>query len=186
VTARQQERLQRRDLALQAWASEHVIELDRLDEGQRWVVFAGLRGREVVGTFSPLRRALSFFLAKADMGLTDPVIAAVVGVSDRAVRVTKTMEAGQLLDSIAQVVRGHRQPKLRAEHAGIVARLLVDNPQVEAPEMIQALEAEVGVTVERHTLARYIEHYGLGCLRERTVEDRPLFWGTPLTEAPSS
>ena len=175
MTSTQTERAQRRDDRLEQWAQDNDIDLERLDQGQRWVTFAALRAGDAIGPLRPLRRGLSYFLSKADMGLTDRVIGAVVGTSDRAVRTTKSKEPKALLDSVAQTVRGHRQPKLKAEHAGVVARLLVERPQAEAPELIRELEAEVGVTVERHTLLRYIEHYGLGQLRERTVEEGPLF-----------
>lgn len=186
MTTKQTERARRRDDRLELWDRDNDIDLDRLDQGQRWVTFAALRVGDAIGPIRPLRRALSFFLSKADMGLTDKVIGAIVGVSDRSVSTIKAKEPKALLDSVAQMARGHAQPKLKAEHAGVIARLLVERPGAEAPEMIGEIEAELGVTVERHTLARYIKHYGLGCLRERTVEDRPLFWDTPSTAVPSS
>lgn len=183
MTTKQTQRARQRDQRLEHWARDNDIDIERLDQGQRWVVFAALRVGDAIGPIRPLRRALSFFISKADMGLTDKVIGAIVGVSDRSVRTIKTKEPKALLDSVAQTVRGHSLPKLKAEHAGVVARLLVERPQAEAPELIGQIKAELGITVERHTLARYISRYGLGCLRERTVEETPLFWAAPSTEA---
>lgn len=186
MTSTQIERARRRDDRLDSWARDNDIDIERLDQGQRWLTFAALRIGDAIGPIRPLRRALTFFLTKADMGLSEEVIGTIVGVSDRSVRTIKAKEPKALLDSVAQTVRGHAQPKLRAEHAGVVARLLIEHPKAEAPELIRQLEAELGITIERHTLARYLERYGLGCLREHTVEEPPLFGDTPPTAALSS
>jgi hypothetical protein len=186
MTKNQRERLQRRDERLEHWSQNKSIELDRLDEGQRWVTYAALRVSDAIGGLKPLRRALTYFLSKAEMGLTEPIIGAITDVSDRSVRVTKAFEPQELVSSIAQLERGHRQPKLKAEHAGVVARILVTHPQAKVSELLQEVESELAVSIERHGFARYIERYGLGCLREQTVSDRPLFVDTPATAAPSS
>ena len=186
MTQKQAERLRLRDERLELWSQEQDIDLDRLDEGQRWVVYAALRVSDVVGTLRPLQRALTYFLSKADMGLTEPVIGAITKVSDRSVRDAKTFEPKELVTSITQLERGHRQPKLKAEHAGVVARMLVEKPKAEVSEMLSILEKELGVSIERHTFARYIERYGLGVLREQTVVNRPLFLDTRTTVEPSS
>jgi len=186
MTRKQAERMRRRDERLESWSRDGAISLAQLDEGQRWVAYATLRAADAMGEVKPLRRALTYFLAKTEMGLTEPVIGAITGVSDRTVRFTKVFPAKELAASIAEIERGHRQPKLKAEHAGVVARLLVDHPKADVAHLLAMIEKELGVSVERHTLARYIERYGLGVLRAETVVDRPLFGVGPATVAPLS
>src|SRR6266545_5066735 len=80
----QREAARRREL--ETWAREHQIDLERFDSGQRWVLFAAYNALIVVGSVTPLRRVLGFLLAHCGMDLGSQVIAALVGVTDRAVR----------------------------------------------------------------------------------------------------
>lgn len=186
MSRKQAERVRRRDERLGLWAEEKDVDLSRLDDGQHWVAYGALRVGDAVGEVPPLRRALTYFLVKADMGLTEPVIAAIAGVSDRTVRSIKALAPKELVTSIAQIERGHRQPKLKPAHAGVVARLLVDHPKAGVSQLLNMVNQELGVSIERHAFARYLERYGLGLLREETVIERPLFGVAPTTVAPSS
>ncbi len=186
MTKKQTERVRLRNERLDLWAQQKNINLERLDEGQRWVAFAALRACDAVGKIRPLRRAFTYFLSKADMGLTESVIGAITGVSDRSVRVTKAFEPKELVSSIAQIERGHRQPKLKAEHAGLVAQILVENPKAKVPQILQLLKEKLDVTIQRDTFSRYIERYGLGVLRQQNIENRPLFLDTPTMAVLSS
>ena len=85
----------RRREVVEDWAKEHGIVLRRLDEGQQWVVFAALEVMAVVGQLAPLRRLLGWVLAHAGMNLGGTLIGAITGVSDRAVRTTKTLERSE-------------------------------------------------------------------------------------------
>src|SRR3954471_16779882 len=85
--------------ALDAWASQHDVDLKQLDEGQRWVVYAALQFRCHVGPLSALLRLLAYVLAHSGMAIPAPVIASVTGVSDRAVRTTKALTPDELLHS---------------------------------------------------------------------------------------
>jgi hypothetical protein len=185
MTQKQKERLQRRDQVLDDWAQEHDFDLEKLDEGQRWAIFIGLQGAHAVGAIKPLRRVLSFFLSHSGMGLTETIVGAIVGVSERSAGTNKKLDPRQLLDAVSQSGRGHRQPKLRTEHAGPVARMLVRNPKATADELLESIRTELGVTVERHTLSQFLERHGLGCLKSPEVEAPPFFMDTPLMAAPS-
>ena len=186
MTRKQAERMRRRDERLESWSRDGAISLAQLDEGQRWVAYATLRAADAIGEVKPLRRALTYFLAKTDMGLTEPVIGALTGVSDRTVRSTKVFGPKELVTSIAQIERGHRQPKLKAAHAGVVARLLVEHPGASVSQLLSLVQKELGISVERHAFARYIERYGLGLLRQETVINHPLFGDTPIMVERSS
>ena len=76
----------RRDEALVAWAGDTGVDLDLLDEGQKWVTFAGLSAVEAVASSRPLKRVVSFFLSRSEMDLPNKVVGAVIGVSDRSVQ----------------------------------------------------------------------------------------------------
>ncbi len=186
MTTVRSERQRIRDETIPAWTRQHSLDLDRLDDGQRWVVFAGIKAVEAIGPIRPLRRAIAYFLTRSGMGLTDHVIGAIIGTSERAVRTTKGLEPRALLEAVAQLTRGHCHPKLGPEHAGHLARFIVDHPKAEAPEILSFLETKHSVSIERHTLAHFIERYGLGCLRDLEVEAPPFLSDTRNTPAPSS
>ena len=165
----------RRAAVVESWAEEHSIRLGRLDEGQQWVVFAGLQVAAVLVNLTPLRRLLGWVLAHSGMDLGGKVIGAITGVSDRAVRTTQTLEPEEILQSVRTPSRGRGKAKLGPEHAGLVAKYLVDHSNAKVNEILAFIKSEFGVTMDRLTLRRYINRYGLGCLRGDTHTGAPLF-----------
>jgi hypothetical protein len=107
------------------------------------------------------------------MELGSSLIGALIGVSDRAVRYTQAQSVREVLGRLRE--RGHAAPKLKPEHSGPIAKYLVEHPRAKAPQILQFVAETFGVTVDRLTLRRYLERYGLGCLREDKAQDAPLF-----------
>jgi hypothetical protein len=126
-------------------------------------------------------RLLTYALAHSSMGLPAPVVAALTGVSDRAVRATKALTANELLHSLRTPPRGRGKPKLGPEHAGTMAKFLVEHPNSQVRDIIAFVRAELGVELDRKTLRVYLVRYGLGCLRGDLLADSPL-----LSEAQTS
>jgi hypothetical protein len=116
------------------------------------------------------------------MSLPDPVIAALTGVSDRAIRTTKGLSAEELLHSVRTPPRGRGKPKLGPEHAGAVAKFLVEHPGAQVRDVLAFIDKELGVEMDRKTLRFYIARYGLGCLRGDVLADAPLFSEAQPTE----
>jgi hypothetical protein len=82
--------------------------------------------------------------------------------------------------------RGRGKPKLGPEQAGTIAKFLVEHRDSEVNDVLAFIRAQIGVAVDRKTLRVFIARYGLGCLREDTIDDRPLFSEPPDLAAPSS
>jgi hypothetical protein len=160
-----EQREARRKEVLAAWARENDVRLDRLDLGQQWIVFAAIELVSFFRRVPALARVVGYFLAHCGMDLGTQVIAPVVGVSDRAVRQAKALAPEQMLYSVRHPVGGHRKPKLHAEHAGIVAKYLVEHPRSRVKELLDFIRTEIGPKLDRLTLRRYLKRYGLGCLR---------------------
>lgn len=179
------ERRNARDEELYRWSEEHRVDVERLDEGQRWVVFAALRVLTVIGKLKPLRRIFGYFLAHSGMGLGSTLIGALIGVTDRAVRQTREHSAKQMLKSIRNPTRGRPKAKLGPEHAGLVAKYLATHSKPTVAQILEFIATELGVTMDRLTLRRYIKRYGLGCLRGETHERAPFLSARPTTAAPS-
>lgn len=165
---------------LAPWAADHGVHLDALDLGQQWTLFIGLQLLSLLGPVAVLRRLLGYLLAHCGMGLPSGVIAALIGVSDRALRTTKALSPRQLLTTLRRP--GNRKPKLRAHHAGPVARFLVEHPGAPAQDLRDFLRQQFQLSVDRTTLHRFLTRYGLGCLRSWEASPRP----TPLLSAPRS
>jgi len=180
------ERETRRDQALRDWAKRTGVELKRLDAGQQWVVFAALQAMTLLGEGSVLKRIVVFLLAHSGMDLRPTVIAAVVGTSDRTIRNVRAYSPAELLASVRQRMGGNHKPKLEAVHAGVVAKLLVQNPDVRVKELLEFIAGEIGVTVDRLTLRRFLKQYGLGCLRGDLITDRAPFLPKPSLAEVSS
>jgi hypothetical protein len=84
-------------------------------------------------------------------------------------------------------VGGHRKAKLKAEHAGIVAKYLVQHPRSRVNDLIDFISSQLGPKLDRLTLRRYLKRYGLGCLREAEIAGpSPLLSGERFTEELSS
>jgi transposase len=171
-----------RDQQLRDWAKAHRLDLERFDLGQQWVIFFALRVMAHLDRLAPLKRMLGFFLAHSGMGLGSGAIAAIIGVSDRAVRNTQVLDPPAMLRSVQQPVRGHRKAKLEAHHAGVIAKFLVEHPRALVQEVLDFITKELGITIDRLTLRRYVARYGLGCLREDVVTEAPLFSAELATE----
>jgi len=169
------ERRTARAECLDVWAREHCVELRHLDDGQQWLVFAALSVRGALEGLPALTRLLAFVLAHSGMGLPAPVIAALTGVSDRAVRATKALTANELLHSVRTPPRGRGRAKLGPEHAGTVAKFLVEHPNSQSRHIIEFVRTELDVVLDRKTLRVYIARYGLGCLRGDLHADSPFF-----------
>ena len=175
----------RRLEVLEAWARQSGIRLERLDLGQQWAVYAALQATAHIGRLPGLRRVVGYLLAHSGMDLGTQVIAAVVGVSSRAVRSAQALTPTEMLHSV-RPVGGHRQPKLKPEQAGPLAKFLVEHPRAQVDETLAFIKDEFATEVDRVTLRRFIERFGLGCLKGERIADRPLFSAAPSGEEPSS
>jgi transposase len=69
------------------------------------------------------------------------------------------------LDSIWAELGRHRQPKLHPEHAGPIAKYLVDHPRCTLAEVTHFIASELSIVVDEQTLARFLDAYGLHLLR---------------------
>ncbi len=170
----QREAARRREL--ETWATEHQIDLERFDSGQRWVLFAAYNALIVVGSVTPLRRVLGFLLAHCGMDLGSQVIAALLGVTDRAVRFNQDLSPQDLLHSVQHPVSGHRPPALQPHHAGPLAKYFVEHPGASVADILAFIHKEFGVTIERHTLQNFVARYGLGCVKDERLTSPPPFW----------
>jgi transposase len=72
-------------------------------------------------------------------------------------------------------VGGHRPPKLEAHHAGPIAKFLVENRRAKVQDILDFINREFEISLDRKTLRTYVANYGLGCLRGDIIEDAPLF-----------
>jgi hypothetical protein len=173
------------------WKSEHAEVLEKAAGAQRVLLEAAVRFVAVIAGQPILLRMAAFFLLHAGMGLTPAQVGAAVGRTDRAMRTVRGLSARDLLDSIWAELGRHRQPKLHAEHAGPIAKFLVDHPQCTQPEVVAFIVSDLKIDVDVQTLRRFFETYGLDVLRpDRAAKGaepaRPFRWGAPTTAAPSS
>lgn len=168
-------RLRGRDEGLEDWSSEHSVSIARLDDGQRWVVFAAMQAAAVLGDAKPLLRLLAFVLSHSGMGIPGQVVGALTSVTDRAVRDTKNLSVPELLHSVKTPPRGRGKPKLGAEYAGSLAKFLVNNPKAQSKDIVRHIHSTLGIELDRKTLRVYLNRHGLGCLRGESIDERPLF-----------
>jgi hypothetical protein len=164
------------------WAEAHGIDLSRFDLGQQWVIFFALGVIAHLGKVAGLKRVVGYLLAVSKMDLGSTAIAAIVGVSDRAIRNAQSLDPEAMLHSVQHPVGGHRKPKLEAHHAGVVAKFLVEHPRARVQDVLSFITQELSVTIDRLTLRRYIARYGLGCLRGDMVTNAPFFSDEPVME----
>ncbi len=180
LKAAERERL--RVSVLGEWADGHGLDLGRFDLGQQWVIFFALRVVTHLGAVVGLKRVVGYFLAASKMDLGSTAIGAIIGVSDRAIRSAQALQPEAMLHSVQHPIGGHRKPKLESQHAGVIAKFLVGHPHSLVQEVLDFIAQELGVTIDRLTLRRYIARYGLGCLRGDLVTDTPLFSVEPAME----
>ena len=147
------------------WQREHAALLERATGPQRVLLEATVRFVAVIAAQPVLLRVAAFFLLHAGMGLTPAQVGAAVGRTDRAMRTVQTLSVREMLDSIWAELGRHRQPKLHPEHAGPIAKYLVDHPRCTQPEVAQFIAAELSIVVDTQTLRRFLDAYGLYVLR---------------------
>ena len=173
------------------WEAEHTDVLEKATGPQRVLLEAAVRFVAVIAGQPLLLRMAAFFLLHAGMGLTPAQVGAAVGRTDRAMRTVRGLLVHELLDSIWAELGRHRQPKLHAEHAGPIAKFLIDHPECTQPEVVAFLARELKIDVDVQTLRRFFDTYGLGVLHpdraaQQEAPARPFRWGAPTSGAPSS
>ncbi len=174
------------------WEREHASVLERSTAPQRVLLEAAVRFLAVIAGHPILLRMAGFFLLHADMGLTPAQVGAAVGRTDRAMRTVRGLSARDLLDSIWAELGRHRQPKLHPEHAGPIAKYLVDHPRSTLPEVVAFIANDLEIEIDPQTLHRFLATYGLDVLRPEqeaakgAEQARPFSSGAPTSGAPSS
>jgi hypothetical protein len=175
------------------WEREHADVLERSTTAQRVLLEAAVRFIAVIAAQPILLRMAGFFLLHADMGLTPAQVGAAVGRTDRAMRTVRGLSAHDLLDSIWAELGRHRQPKLHPEHAGPIAKHLVDHPRSTLPEVVAFIASDLGIEVDVQMLHRFLATYGLDVLRpdhgpaaKEAEAARPFSSDAPTLGAPSS
>ena len=184
--ARSEERQKARDEQVHRWAGEHDVDVERLDEGQKWVVFLALQVLSWIGSMGPLKRLLGCILSHSGMGLSSVLIGELLDCSDRTVRTNRNHSAEDLWKSLSNPERKRQEPMLGPEHAGPVAKYLLEHPGAKVNEILAFIAEELEVEIKFLTLRRFIQRYGLGCLRDGKHERAPLFWERASTAAPFS
>ncbi len=185
MQSRQQAREVQRDRCLEEWAARTGSDLGGLDAGQRWVVFAAVSFLEFIGGLPSLRRMVAYLLSHCGLELSSMTIGAVVGTTDRAVRKGRAYSPREFWQRLQKARRGHAPPKLRREQVGPVAKFLAEHKQCSVAELLGFIQKTFGVEMDRLTLRRFLKRYGLGCLREESIEDSPFLPARPPMEAPS-
>jgi hypothetical protein len=147
------------------WQREHSEVMGRATETQRILLEAAVRFVAIIAAQPVLLRVAAFFLLHSGMGLTPAQVGAAVGRTDRAMRAVKALSGRDMLDSVWAELGRHRQPKLHSEHAGPIAKYLVDHPHCTQPEVAEFIAAELSIVVDTQTLRRFLEAYGLNVLR---------------------
>jgi hypothetical protein len=174
------------------WAREHADVLERATLQQRVLLQAAVWFVAVITGQPLLLRMAAFFLLHAGMGLTPAQVGAAVGRTDRAMRTVRGLSAHALLDSIWAELGRHRQPKLHPEHAGPIAKYLVEHRRCTLPEVVAFIASELGIAIDPQTLHRFLSTYGLDVFRidhgaaNEAEEARPFSLGAPTSGAPSS
>ena len=181
------------DDAWARWQREHAEVLARGTGPQRVLLEAAVRFVAVIAGQPILLRVAAFFLLHAGMGLTPAQVGAAVGRTDRAMRTVQALGAREVLDSIWAELRRHRQPKLHPEHAGPIAKYLVDHPGCTQLDVTVFIASELSIVVDAQTLHRFLDTYGLNVLRAdhhgsagEAEVSRPPSSGAPGSGAPSS
>ena len=175
-----------RDRQLEEWAGHSRVALAKLDAGQRWIIYAALTFLTFARGVAPLRRMVAYLLCHCGMGLSTSLIGAVVGTTDRAVRKGQPLRPLDFWKRLRTLRRGHALPKLRREQVGPVAKYLAKHPKCSVGELLSFIQREFSVVMDRVTLRRFLQRYGLGCLREEEVDNSPLLRVAQLSVEPSS
>lgn len=153
------------------WQAEHHDMLARATPEHRVLLEAAVRLLHVTNGHPIMRRIAAFFLLHAGMGIGTGEAAAAVGRTDRAMRTVQSLTGRDRPGSIWGELGRHRQPKLQAEHAGPIAKHLIDHPGRTQDEMVGFISRELGIQIDPLTLRRFFKKYGLGVLRARSPQD---------------
>jgi transposase len=147
------------------WQREHAEVMRRATGPQRILLEAAVRFLAFIAAQPVLLRMAAFFLLHSGMGLTPTQVGAALGRTNRAMRTVKGLGVRGMLDSVWAELGRHRQPKLHPEHAGPIAKFLVEHPDCTQPEVAQFVAAELSIVVDAQTIGRFLEIYGLTILR---------------------
>jgi hypothetical protein len=147
------------------WQGEHADVMAGATRAQVILLEAAVKFVAVVAAQPVLLRLAAFFLLHAGMDLTPAQVGAAMGRTDRAMRTVRALDAREMLDSVWAELGRHRQPKLHPEHAGPIAKYLVDHPGCTHVDVSRFVAAELSIIVDAQTIGRFLEAYGLGALR---------------------
>jgi transposase len=168
----------------------HGDVLAALTGPQRALMEAAVRFVSATEGHPIMRRIAAFFLLHAGMRLSPAQVGVAVGRTDRALRTVQALSARAFLESIWGELGRHRQPKLSAEHAGPIAKYLIDHPGCTQAEMVGHIRGSFGIVVDPLTLRRFFKKYGLGVLRkgrgDQEDQPHPFDWDEPALAGPSS
>ena len=175
------------------WERRHTQLLREATGPQRVLLEAAVRFLRAIDAQAILLRVVAFFLLHAGVGLTPVQVGAAVGRTDRAMRMLRALSPRQLLKSIWDELGRHRQPKLHAEHAGPIAKYLVEHPKCPQSEVVAFIAQEWKIAVDVQTLRRFFKMYGLGVLlsgheadSEKEETESPFCSAGPTSEGPFS
>lgn len=179
------------DAAWQAWATEHADLLGNSLAAQKVLLEAAVRFVAAIEHHPVVCRMGAFFLLHAHLGLTPAQVGAAMGRTDRAMRTVQALSAVDLLDSIWRELGRHRTPKLLPEHAGPVAKFLVEHPGCTVAQTLAFIREVLHIDIDRKALRRFSKTYNLGVFRTPTNEEdedgeRPFSWDAPTSEEPFS
>lgn len=139
------------------WQGEHADVLERSTGPQRVLLEAAVKFVAAIAAQPILLRVAAFFLLHAGMGLTPAQVGAAMGRTDRAMRTVQALGVREALESIWAELGRHRQPKLHPEHAGPIAKYLVDPPGCTQPEVTAFIASELSIVVDVQTLRRFLD-----------------------------
>jgi hypothetical protein len=179
------------DAAWKGWSEGHADLLRNAHAPQRVLLEAAVRFMATIAGHPIMTRMAAFFLLHARMGLTTAQVGAAVGRTDRAMRFVQALSAQELVESIWRELGRHRTPKLSPEHAGPIAKYLVEHPDSTVEDILAFVRSALGISVDRQTLRRFSKTYHFEVLRGRADEsegedERPFFSAARALEVPSS
>ena len=163
---------ERPQAAWACWQREHADMMARSTGAQRILLEAAVKFVTIIAAQPVLLRVAAFFLLHSGMGLTPAQVGAAMGRTDRAMRTVQALGAREMLDSLFAELGRHRRPKLHPEHAGPIAKYLVEHPRCSRPEVARFIAAELSIVVDAQTIGRFLDAYGLDVLRpHRSAEE---------------
>lgn len=179
------------DGAWEAWVAEHADIYSNSLAAQKVLLEAAVRFVAAIEHQPVVSRMGAFFLLHAHLGLTPAQVGAALGRTDRAMRTVQALSAVDLLDSIWRELGRHRTPKLLPEHAGPVAKYLVEHPGCTVAQTLTFVREVLHIDIDRKALRRFSKTYNLDVFRapadgEDEDGERPFPWDAPTSEEPFS